>query len=205
MRRLLIAALIVGILALVYFKPWLRSPAPAPSPSPAPALRTFEVPSWGNDAPALLLYLPAEARMEHRRGPDFDVTYFTLPSGGRLGIYAGHHPNATHPANAQSLKGIIGGVPVTWFCWQATANEAGKYTCETVVEGLFRSPASAPPAQDIPLPPGKPPAPKTPPPPSSSGVESLTLHVWAAGSGKDVEQLCGYAAKLRLKPPAGSP
>lgn len=186
MRRFLIAALIVGVLALVYFKPWVRTPAPAPSP--APAMRTFEVPSWGNGAPNVLIDLPADAKTEHQRGPDFDVTYFTLPSGGRLGIYAGHHPNPAHPANAQSLKGVIGGQPVTWFCWQATANEAGKYTCETVVEGLFRSPA--------------PPAPQAPSPPSASGVESLTLHIWAAGSGADVEQLCGYAAKLKLKPPA---
>ena len=195
MRRFLIAALLMTVLALLYvFTPDGRSPAPAPSP--APALRVFEVPSWGNGAPTVLIDLPAAAKMEHRQGPDFDVTYFTLRSGARMGIYVGHNPNPSHPPGAQSLKGTFGSVPVNWYCWEKIQDGAAAYTCETVVDGLFRNPGP-PPAKAISLPPGKAPAPP-PAPPSSSGVESLVLHIWATGNRAEVEMLRAYAAKLQL-------
>ena len=110
----------------------------ASGPRSTPAIRTYTLPSWGNEAPRLQIDLPSSFSMRRNSGPDFDVFYFSDPStGSSMGLYSGHHPGlrsreagVTH---VSSQPGRVGDIPVEWSRW----SQAGEYRSETLVHDFY--------------------------------------------------------------------
>jgi hypothetical protein len=76
----------------------------------------------------LTLDLPPGYTAYRQRGPDFDVHWVehlvTIGQpAGRLGIYAGHHPQRpSAPATSRAERTVLFGVDTEWRAWERTAD-----------------------------------------------------------------------------------
>src|SRR5438876_12270742 len=88
------------------------------------ALRAYEIPSFGNGAPALLIDLPDGMKFVERKCFDFDVYTFRIePAEGNgtaaqeLLIYIGNGPKIQWPSNsAESI--VCGKQTIGWHFWK---------------------------------------------------------------------------------------
>ncbi len=134
-----------------------QEPKPAPTSTsattatPAPGrakfnVVTFELPSWGNGAPGLLIELPEGFTIKLNNGTDFNLYSVVRPEGdhaGSIGIYVGYHPNTNWPATATKKSAVIDSVPVVWRSWRTMKGGESVHHSETIVDGLFPCQASS--------------------------------------------------------------
>lgn len=166
---------------------------------------TYELPSWGNGAPRLLIELPEGIKVRLSNEVDFDV-YSIFPADGdgsfKIGIYVGHHPSPNSPASASKKPATVDSVPVIWRTWQA--QEFGKtvHHGEALVENFFPCGQSGnPDKEDRKLPPNYQPSPNTAvkKPPLDGGC-GLQMHVFMqAGQQEEIDRMISWIGTLRKK------
>lgn len=93
---------------------------------------TLTLPAWGNGAPDLLIDVPNGYQLQRKKGPDFDVFYISSKeSGGSLGIYVGHHPDAHGTPRSSGVANIH------WSPSEDVQGEHKVYKADAVLEDVF--------------------------------------------------------------------
>lgn len=100
------------------------------------------LPSGG--APALLVDVPADYKLDVRNGADFDVFYFKRdrtehgdkPLDG-MGIYVGYAPDFSPPPDARTASATIAGQKATWYAWEDDSSDRTILRMQTVLNGVF--------------------------------------------------------------------
>ena len=103
------------------------------------SLTRYVLPSWGNGAPAIVIWLPAGYERETKKPADFDLHYLNnkkLQLPGIL-VYVGHHPNpfssGIAPDKKTTIKVRIAGREAEWIEWVSE----GHYLGEVLLSGLY--------------------------------------------------------------------
>ena len=93
------------------------------------------LPSWGNDAPQVIVEMPSYFSLESSKKSDFDVHCFSTKSEyPRIGIYIGHHPNLfSDDKEVKKVRGNVGGRKVEWLRWE----ESDVFNSECIVSNFF--------------------------------------------------------------------
>lgn len=93
------------------------------------------LPSWGNGAPEIAITVKGDWKQKLNKGPDFDVHYLTLNTGGNsIGIYVGHNPQEIMKTDATTTKLTVGTNSVIFYVTQ----QNGASHAEAIIDGFFR-------------------------------------------------------------------
>jgi len=155
--------------------------------------QTFEIPSWGHDAPALLMDVPVGFALTRRQGPDFDVYFLEQPGDPahrRMGIYVGHTPNPMASKSATVEPGMVGPRKIGWHVWSEEDQGKTLYFREAIVPAFFKGLAKGTPDSRKPA--------ATDSGPQGPLYGNLSIHVWAQGTDADqVKTMAGWAKSIR--------
>ncbi len=106
---------------------------------PQPGSARELAPSRG--VPPLLVDVPADYKLDVRKGADFDVFYFKRQDGDKpldgMGIYLGHAPDFSPPPDARTASATIAGQKATWYAWQDDSSDRTILRMQTVLHGVF--------------------------------------------------------------------
>jgi hypothetical protein len=161
----------------------------------------FEITTWGNAIPSLIMEVPIGFEMWRTDGPDFKVFYIASvsePRDGLMGIYIGHNPAHRWPESATTVHSKAGSFPITWHVWSDEYEvDTGKVTIyrrHTVIDDFFitRQEIEAQlPEQSYDF---------TKPPPPPDPRVGLSIHIFVdGGNAEAAKAMAEWVVTLRKK------